>query len=119
MAAAVAAILRAHSARPHFRLGEPEDFDGDTPAYPDIVNHAQRSQLGSALATLVGPGWQELAFSLMRPPGHHATRDRCMGFCYLNSVAIAALEALATGAKRVAVALVLMFITATAQKLFY
>jgi len=42
-------------------------------------------------------------FSLMRPPGHHATRARAMGFCYLNNIAIAALEAAATGAKRVAV----------------
>jgi acetoin utilization deacetylase AcuC-like enzyme len=39
----------------------------------------------------------------MRPPGHHATRDRAMGFCYLNNVAITVLEAAATGAKRVAV----------------
>src|SRR5207237_641624 len=45
----------------------------------------------------------EIAFSLMRPPGHHATRDRAMGFCYLSNVAIAVLEALATGTKRVAV----------------
>ncbi|HEX4350766.1 MAG TPA: histone deacetylase, partial [Verrucomicrobiae bacterium] len=42
-------------------------------------------------------------FSLMRPPGHHATREKSMGFCYLNNVAIAVLEARATGAKRVAV----------------
>jgi acetoin utilization deacetylase AcuC-like enzyme len=39
----------------------------------------------------------------MRPPGHHATHDRAMGFCYLNNIAIAALEAAATGAKRIAV----------------
>jgi acetoin utilization deacetylase AcuC-like enzyme len=39
----------------------------------------------------------------MRPPGHHALRDRAMGFCYLNNIAIAVLEALATGSKRVAV----------------
>jgi acetoin utilization deacetylase AcuC-like enzyme len=39
----------------------------------------------------------------MRPPGHHALRDQAMGFCYLNNIAIAALEAAATGAKRVAV----------------
>jgi acetoin utilization deacetylase AcuC-like enzyme len=42
-------------------------------------------------------------FSLMRPPGHHATRNQAMGFCYLNNIAIATLEALATGTKRVAV----------------
>jgi acetoin utilization deacetylase AcuC-like enzyme len=44
-----------------------------------------------------------LGFSLMRPPGHHATRGHAMGFCYLNNVAIAALEALAEGVGRVAV----------------
>jgi len=39
----------------------------------------------------------------MRPPGHHATREQSMGFCYLNNIAIAVLEATATGSKRVAV----------------
>src|SRR6202789_2988439 len=39
----------------------------------------------------------------MRPLGHHATREKSMGFCYLNNIAIAALEALATGTKCVAV----------------
>ena len=45
----------------------------------------------------------EISFSLLRPPGHHATRNRSMGFCYLNNIAIAALAALDTGTKRVAV----------------
>jgi len=97
-----AAILRAHSARHVARLEESEDFDGDTPAYPDIANHARRS-VGGALAALKSAREGETAFSLIRPPGHHATRDQSMGFCYLNSIAIAVLEALATGAKRVAV----------------
>ena len=35
----------------------------------------------------------------MRLPGHHATREQSMGFCYLNNIAIATLEALATGTK--------------------
>ncbi len=39
----------------------------------------------------------------MRPPGHHATREHSMGFCYLNNIAIAVLEAVAAGSSRVAV----------------
>jgi acetoin utilization deacetylase AcuC-like enzyme len=35
----------------------------------------------------------------MRPPGHHATRSQAMGFCYLNSIAIAALQAAAEGVR--------------------
>jgi len=43
------------------------------------------------------------AFSLCRPPGHHAYWDRCSGFCYLNNAAIAA-EVLRRGFPRVAIA---------------
>ena len=43
------------------------------------------------------------AFAFVRPPGHHAERDRAMGFCLYNNAAIAAAHALQRGAERVAV----------------
>jgi len=43
------------------------------------------------------------AFALVRPPGHHAERDRAMGFCLLNNVAVAAAHARTMGAGKVAV----------------
>jgi len=96
-------ILRAHTKEHLARVkAASEDFDGDTPKHPNIFEHAQRS-IGSGLQALAAARKGEMAFSLMRPPGHHAVKDRAMGFCYLNSIAIAALEGIATGAKKVAV----------------
>lgn len=43
------------------------------------------------------------AFSIARPPGHHAEPGRVMGFCIFNNVAIAAQEALSSGMERVMV----------------
>ena len=96
------AILRVHTKQHLARLEEPEDFDADTPYCRGIAGYARRS-VGAALEALRCARAGENVFSLMRPPGHHALPDRAMGFCYLNSIAIAVLEAVATGAKRVAV----------------
>lgn len=91
-----AALLRAHDAA-HLEAvwGAEEWFDGDTPAYPGIGLHAQRAAGSAMEAVRVALEGGGPVFSLMRPPGHHATRTRAMGFCYLNSVAVAALDALA------------------------
>jgi acetoin utilization deacetylase AcuC-like enzyme len=96
------ALLRAHAPEHIARLRVPRDFDADTPFFPDIEAMA-RNSAGAALLALDCARRGETAFSLMRPPGHHATRHQAMGFCYLNNVAIAARHAMATGAKRVAV----------------
>ncbi|MDP3653937.1 MAG: histone deacetylase family protein [Rhodoferax sp.] len=61
---------------------------------------------GAALAATdaVLAGEMENAFCAIRPPGHHACRDKAMGFCFFNNVAIAALYALERhGLKRVAI----------------
>jgi acetoin utilization deacetylase AcuC-like enzyme len=96
------AILRAHSEEHLGRLREPRDFDLDTPFFPGIVDYA-RASAAAALSALKASRKGEPVMSLMRPPGHHATRNRAMGFCYLNNIAIAALEALATGTNRIAI----------------
>ena len=57
----------------------------------------------SQLAIDVMDGALSQGISVVRPPGHHATRDRAMGFCLLNNVAVAAAAARARGAARVAI----------------
>ena len=95
-------ILRAHMPDVLARLAVPEDFDDDTPFHENIGTYA-RASVAAALDALKTARAGKNVFSLMRPPGHHATRKKSMGFCYLNNIAIAALEARAAGAKRVAV----------------
>lgn len=96
-------LLRAHTPEHVTRIRQAvRDFDADTPAYPGIYEHATRAAgaaVGVARAALEG----HRAFSLMRPPGHHAMRERAMGFCYFSNIALAALDALANGAERVAI----------------
>jgi len=97
-----ASLLRAHTAEHLARLEQPVDFDGDTPYLPNIADYA-RASAGAGLEAMKAARAGEPVFSLMRPPGHHATCNCAMGFCYLSNIAISVLEALATGVKRVAV----------------
>jgi len=96
------AILRAHTPHVLTRMTLPEPIDEDTPYYENIGTYA-RASVAASLEALRLARQGDMVFSLMRPPGHHALREKSMGFCFLNNVAIATLEATATGAKRVAV----------------
>jgi acetoin utilization deacetylase AcuC-like enzyme len=96
------ALLRAHEAAHLKRLAQVKDFDGDTLWFAGLPEHARRA-VGGALAALDHAMAGRKAFSLMRPPGHHATRTDAMGFCYLGNAAVAALEARARGVNRVAI----------------
>ncbi len=96
-------LLRAHSPQQIERVTNArEDFDPDTPVYPNIETYARQAAGGAIEAARAALRGQS-AFSLMRPPGHHATRDRAMGFCYFSNIAIAALDALESGTERVAI----------------
>ncbi len=78
---------------------------GDTVLCPDSYQAALRAAGAAVMgAEEVMAGRVRRAFCLMRPPGHHAGRDRISGFCLFNNIAVAALVARARlGASRVAI----------------
>lgn len=104
-------ILRAHDEAYLAELsrlaGHHAALDADTYLSPSSPAAARRAAGGAvALAEALidaGPEDPRQGAALLRPPGHHATRDQGMGFCLLNNVAIAAYAALAKGLSRVAI----------------
>src|SRR5712691_10768187 len=79
-------------------------LDPDTAMCPHTWDAALRAAGAAVLATdLVIGGRADSAFCAVRPPGHHATRTRAMGFCVFNNVAVGAMHALEQhGVERVA-----------------
>jgi len=79
-------------------------IDADTYIGPGSINAAAAGLLSAGAAIdAVLAGDAATAFSFCRPPGHHATRDRAMGFCFFNNAAAAAAAGLEAGMERVAI----------------
>jgi acetoin utilization deacetylase AcuC-like enzyme len=85
--------------------GQRRAIDPDTAAGPGTWQAALRAAGAAVAATdAVIDGEVENAFCAVRPPGHHATRNEAMGFCFINNIAVAARHALdVRGLQRVAV----------------
>jgi acetoin utilization deacetylase AcuC-like enzyme len=79
-------------------------LDPDTYTSPETYEIAKLAA-GAAVDAVerVMSGRHTRALALVRPPGHHAERDRAMGFCFYNNVAVAAAHARTLGARRVAI----------------
>ena len=78
-------------------------LDEDTFTSPESVEIADLAAGAVVRAAEHALQAREPAFALVRPPGHHAERDRAMGFCFYNNVGVAAAAARARGAARVAI----------------
>jgi acetoin utilization deacetylase AcuC-like enzyme len=79
-------------------------FDLDTPTSEGSWEAALHAAGGACalVEELLRDGGERAGFSILRPPGHHAERDRAMGFCLFANVSVAARHALdSLGAERV------------------
>jgi acetoin utilization deacetylase AcuC-like enzyme len=101
-------LARVHDEAYLRRIGETTGtsaaLDPDTYTSPES-HEVARLAAGAAVDAVerVMGGSNRTAFALVRPPGHHAERDRAMGFCLYNNVAVAAAHARALGVGRVAI----------------
>jgi acetoin utilization deacetylase AcuC-like enzyme len=81
------------------------EVDSDTVMNPHTLE-AARYAAGAVVSAVdaVMANQATTAFCAVRPPGHHASREQAMGFCFYNNVAVAALHAIEKyGLQRIAV----------------
>jgi len=100
-------LLRVHDARYLDKIfalaGRPAMLDADTFTSPASVEVAALAAGAAVDAARTARQTGEAAIALVRPPGHHAERDRAMGFCLYNNIAVAAAALRADGVERVAI----------------
>ena len=101
-------LLRVHDGDYVRRISETTGravkLDPDTYTSPESHEIALLAA-GAAVDAVerVMSGSHRAALALARPPGHHAERDRAMGFCLFNNIAVAAAHARANGIAKVAI----------------
>jgi acetoin utilization deacetylase AcuC-like enzyme len=101
------ALARVHDPRyiagvREFAAGGGGWLDADTAVGPNSVDIAALAAgAGIAAVDAVLDGQVKRGFVLGRPPGHHATPTRGMGFCIFNTIAVAVAHALSRGVDRV------------------
>ncbi len=85
--------------------GRATQLDPDTYTSPLTYDAATLAAgaVVDAVDHVLDAGTGARALAVVRPPGHHAERNRAMGFCFFNSIAVGAAHARARGLARVAV----------------
>ncbi|AEH50283.1 histone deacetylase family protein [Pseudothermotoga thermarum] len=83
-------------------FGYDKCFDTGTPIKRNTFEVAKRA-VDAALTAARLIDSNNVVYALIRPPGHHATRGYCGGYCYFNNAAICAMYFLKRGAERVAI----------------
>lgn len=86
-------LLLVHSKEHVEQVKDNSFFNVDTPNISNIYEYGVLS-VGAAIKTSEIALQEKYAFSLARPPGHHAGKDSIEGFCYFNNIAVAATKLL-------------------------
>ncbi len=85
-------------------FGYDKCFDTGTPIKKNTFDAAKRAvDTVLTAARLLEAGNENVVYALSRPPGHHATREFCGGYCYFNNAAIAAKYFLKQGAESIVI----------------